>query len=776
MSHHSKSPYSIVGPRLIERGYVALPIMPGTKVPGHMHGGKWLRMNEWNSKYLINYPTQFEIDFWSRMPDAGVCVVAGKRSNDVIGFDIDTEDKEILQSIYSVIPETLVRKIGQKGETLFCRSSNIESISFTIEEPSGKKQRVLDIIGPGRQTVLPPTTHPETQLAYRWSGPVALEDTAPEDLPMAPDDCLDQLATALARFGYRPPARRAEPWSGPDDPHRALNDLAMTRLQDWVPALELYGCRATSTGYRAVASWRASHSGRPLEQRSPNLKIHSYGIRDFHDDRSYTPLDLVMASRGYSLDNSYIWLSELLESKSDVEINLIKPTIKVKINGHRIETKGDTKKPGTKKIDVNLTNFNEKNKVTDDIIQKEIDTYPPGNGLVNRIIDWITDTSRRPNRELALGAALTIVGTLIGRRIAGPTGSATHLYTVTLAPTGAGKQHALNCMTRLMEAAGAGHHIGPSQFISMSSVLSFLERSPLGLCPQDEFGAFLKRISSRKASTQEQGISMVLRSIWGSSFSQMPTPEWASKHARIISSPAMSIYGVSTKEEFFEGIGSADILSGFLNRFLMIDSNKKIKDTNPKIPKDVPKLLSEEMSHMYRCGGSSLSLSQLLNTKYDEEPITIGWESKEAKDEFDKLTSNIENISEDNHRIAPFYARAAEIAVRIATIVAVGRDDICARISIEDIKWASELSMKSSVDMSVESRNYIHENDRQRWFNTIYGVIKKRRSVSIREIQQHLRGALKSGDIKDIMASLIESGEVECRQEGRCVEYSVLRK
>jgi hypothetical protein len=81
-------------------------------------------------------------------------------------------------------------------------------------------------------------------------------------------------------------------------------------------------------------------------------------------------------------------------------------------------------------------------------------------GVVGNIIDWITDTARRPNRVLALRAAVTIIDTLIGRREATPT---TQLYAVTLAPTGSGKQHALNCLNRLMEEAGPGQHVGPGR-------------------------------------------------------------------------------------------------------------------------------------------------------------------------------------------------------------------------------------------------------------------------------------------------------------------------
>src|SRR5262249_55760286 len=132
-------------------------------------------------------------------------------------------------------------------------------------------------------------------------------------------------------------------------------------------------------------------------------------------------------------------------------------------------------------------------------------------GVVGEIVDWIVATSRRPNRVLALGAAVSVVGTLIGRRVAGPTRSATHLYAVGVAPTGSGKQHLLDSIIRLLEAAKAGGHIGPSKFFSLSAVLDLLSSKPLVLCPQDEIGVFLKAVTSKHATSQEAAVSQILR-------------------------------------------------------------------------------------------------------------------------------------------------------------------------------------------------------------------------------------------------------------------------
>jgi len=61
-------------------------------------------------------------------------------------------------------------------------------------------------------------------------------------------------------------------------------------------------------------------------------------------------------------------------------------------------------------------------------------TYVPG--LVGDITEWIVRGAKRPNRMMALGAAIVTVGTLCSQRVVGPTDSGTHLYIIIIAPTG----------------------------------------------------------------------------------------------------------------------------------------------------------------------------------------------------------------------------------------------------------------------------------------------------------------------------------------------------
>jgi hypothetical protein len=323
----TKSPFAITGPRLIEREYCALPVAPGTKRPSTFKRNEWVGITGWCEEYTRRLPTNLEIEWWSGLPDAGVGIVCGPASKNVVGIDIDTDDKEITSAIRFALPHAYLIKRGQKGSTIFFRGRSIEkSKSWNIN-----KQRVCDLIGPGRFTVLPPTIHPDTGRPYKWAID-ALENTYSDELPELTPQDIAAIDEALWPFGYEP-----EPEYGPLPPAgansyddlpvcRRLNNAALDNLGAWVPNLNLYRCRRTHHGYEAVATWRASNTGRPIENRKLNLKMSPRGIMDFGDGpRGYTALDLVKAARGCELDAAFSFLSDALGwSDNHVDLPLTK--------------------------------------------------------------------------------------------------------------------------------------------------------------------------------------------------------------------------------------------------------------------------------------------------------------------------------------------------------------------------------------------------------------------------------------------------------------------
>lgn len=298
------SPFAAAGARLIDNGYSAIPIMPGTKRPGVYQMKEWYGTNDWQ-RFCDRVPTDIELEVWNAWPDAGVCVALDKRLKVI---DIDTDDPAMMNAVLSVLPDSEVKKRGKKGFSAFYRGSPaIVSAPFSVG-----KERVVDLLAHGRQTVMPPTIHPDTGQPYHWVGE-SLEGFSIDDLPELPDNIAEQIAAALEPFGYEPTEEHHRLVSGEGETYwREINDTALKNLPAWVPALGLKKLHKRGNGYRAVAHWRVEANS---NGKGEALSIHPEGITDWGTNDNYTPIDLVMIATGGDIYHATAFLCDKLGIK-----------------------------------------------------------------------------------------------------------------------------------------------------------------------------------------------------------------------------------------------------------------------------------------------------------------------------------------------------------------------------------------------------------------------------------------------------------------------------
>lgn len=303
------SPFALTAPALIERGYSPLPILPPDAPKAG--AGKAPALSSWQ-RYCNEAPTSFFVAGYSRAPALGIGIATGFR--DLVAVDIDGYDA-IVGPILSALPPARVVKIGRKGLTSFYRSAErMESRSYN----DANGIRLLDFLSGGRQTVLPPSIHPGTGRPYYWWSDATLEDTPLEGLPVLTHKHRAAMEEILGSFGWqpdRPHVIRGEAFTGPtafpeSSMFRRVNDLAMVNLHAWVPELGLKRWYRAGPGFKAVAHWRPSGSGRAFYLRSPNLSFRADGIVDFGDgNKGYTPIDVVMASHHCLAGEALDWLA-----------------------------------------------------------------------------------------------------------------------------------------------------------------------------------------------------------------------------------------------------------------------------------------------------------------------------------------------------------------------------------------------------------------------------------------------------------------------------------
>lgn len=87
----------------------------------------------------------------------GIGICLGPASN-LVAVDIDTDDKNVLDKV----PYSPVVRRGRKGEVRFFQyNKNIDSRTY--------HKKKIEILSVGRQVVIPPSIHPETNKPYEWT-------------------------------------------------------------------------------------------------------------------------------------------------------------------------------------------------------------------------------------------------------------------------------------------------------------------------------------------------------------------------------------------------------------------------------------------------------------------------------------------------------------------------------------------------------------------------------------------------------------------------------
>lgn len=683
--------------RLVERGYSVIPIMPGEKRPGEFKGNQWIGMNQWQ-RFCDKSPTKFQLDIWAKWPEPSICLALGRASN-VTAIDFDYGSPEVRAALEACLPPSPVKKMGAKGYTAMYRGFAVVSKKYLLDGVS-----VIEVLAHGKQTVLPPSIHPDG-MAYRWTTPDTLEDLTASELPELPHDIHDRIAKALEPFQSKVEKEQvsvkathtSEP--GDNDSYwRAINDTALLNLDSWVPRLIPDAKRGANRGYRAVAHWRDGDGA--------NIGITPDGIRDFARDVGMTAIDLVMAVTGATVDGAITWLQDAL--------------------GMRQEAVFDAKvfEPPPAKV-APVAPWKKAESVAAPFKRKSVSLEP--RGAVGKLTQYINETSIRPQPILALAAALCAIGTLAGRKYRSPSNLRTNLFAISLADSGAGKNHSRQIIDRLFsDFLGAEKKIGGSKIASGSGLLSALHRSPSILFQIDEFGMFLGAMLDKRGPKHLIEIMSHMTELFTSSNLTYHGIEYADQRDRPrqeIVQPCLSVYGTTVPSHFWKALESSNAVDGSLARFLVFESEENYPDDQNAPEKDPPVDLVDLLARINEgIGGIASALDgshtpELMHVSYDDAATKM---IKDMKLDTTKKLRALEGTP-----FTSFWARRDELTIKVAMIHAIGCDPENPIMNTYDVEFARAIVDRSINQLVDGVERYVSDNAAENFSKRVIEIVRK---------------------------------------------------
>jgi hypothetical protein len=280
------------------------------------------------------------------------------------------------------------------------------------------------------------------------------------------------------------------------------------------------------------------------------------------------------------------------------------------------------------------------------------------------------DTAQQPRKVLSLGGALSVVATILGRKVSTATGLRTNSQIVNVAATSIGKDHARKCNKKILSACGMSDFIGGDEIASGAALLARMGDHPNTQFQLDEFGLMMQLITNPKAGGHKVEVMTALMKMFSSAGAVFHGAEYADRKSRErkdIEYPCVNVYATTTAETLWPALNSSHSASGFMNRLLVLfEPTVRMKRLHKNIG-DVPEAV---VAWAKAVRAAFIDMEGLTPSC----PIVCDM-SDRAVDEFDAFDDWI-NERMDKARFMgadALWGRAWEHAAKIALIVACGR-------------------------------------------------------------------------------------------------------
>lgn len=674
--------------------------------------GKDAFLTSW-SRWSEKLPTEEEVDEWEKrypFPQYGIGVVLGPASG-ICAIDIDSESADIR----ALCPLSPVVKRGANGETRFFRY-NPELVNISdMWRDIGNGREGVEIFVNRRQTVLPPSIHPRIKAPYLWLSPDTLENYPKEDLPDLTIKDISKMREFFSQY-----TAKGSGGGGVFTPGIGRNN----RLTLVACAII---CRSTWLSNNEIAA--------QILELDKNEHPKTY-----FDD----PEEAYFRKGNSAFDRALVFVKE---------------------HRKRLIAKGEAfiSEP----VEINIKDLTEKT-------TPEVPQYPPVGGVVGMFRDAILSISRSEQADMALGAALSIAGTLSANRFSiNGKPCYTTMYVLNIAGTSSGKGAAIDFIHELFGPRGIGsvptfNLLGLHNYSSDVAIIARLQGQRTRLDVIDEFGQVFKGLATK--GDRKSAVGECLKIL----FSAKET--FAGHHTKTDGTvgacltPSVSLFGATQPETLLNNASPETLFDGFMGRFMYFMEDLSARwlgnQLHGGLDRDVLDYVSKRCLEIYP--QAPLIERDILGNIILEEHMR---EFHRANIEIDKPVVNAMNEMDRTHydatqkkkrdgnkMEAALLGRSIELTEKLSRILCIsGGTRTLTLEHLDTARKIVEVSAARSTGLLVQAGSPKDERDCQRVVDAIGespGQFLDRRSI-MRKLH------LKSKQVDEILSTLVDRGVIQ---------------
>jgi len=326
-------------------------------------------------------------------------------------------------------------------------------------------------------------------------------------------------------------------------------------------------------------------------------------------------------------------------------------------------------------------------------------------GLVKSIAQYSFKSSFHPLQEASLCVALMLLSGICGRGWLTPTKAGLNLWLVLVGGTSCGKDEYQSGIKRLLNSISKElphvRKIYGGELVSGPAIETVFQDTLRYISFWPEFGESFKNIANPASSehivTLRRGLLNSFNSAGVGGSSEGRKRAQKSEDKQFVERPCLCIAGDATPEKLYGSMTTAEIASGLLQRFMVLDvprSSWSIEENakagmlpNPKLVEDLVQLCS---------------MADTLDVKNNFKTVSTSDEAALMLKSYrmDKRLRNADHGGDS--AVEEIMNRAGLKATKLASLLAVSTDWHAPRIEEEHARWA--IDFVESLDSAMLSR------------------------------------------------------------------------
>ncbi|MDP8240837.1 MAG: bifunctional DNA primase/polymerase [Candidatus Hatepunaea meridiana] len=388
---------------------------------------------------------------------------------------------------------------------------------------------------------------------------------------------------------------------------------------------------------------------------------------------------------------------------------------------------------------------------------------PPG--IIGDITRFIVETAPYPQPPYAVNAALTLAGTILGRKVRAESGLRTNLYLVSIGTTASGKEHPRKMVKVILNTADLNEFNGGENLASGQALMTRLEMTSSVLFQLDEFGQLMQSLQLRNTARYNLEIMTNFIKLFSSADAIIVGTEYADQRLRPrskIEYPCCSLHATTTPDSFYESITSKHIVSGYLNRFIVVDNSKAPRPPRRRLPNppDVPAVILQWIRavQLLRLGNGNLSginpASPVIVNKTDI--------ARKLLDQFEQDINEIINSCSEI-TTCDLWKRAWEHADKIALVCGCADNIHDPIVDEPHARWAIQFVSYHVEKLACEVLMRVADSPFEKMTNDFYQAILSAGTKGVTERDMNKKKPFRSFAPKDrrpAIETLINGGKI----------------